>query len=153
VKRLLFFLSIVFVSLLGVFDALLKSIAVRTLGDANHQSLSPIVDFALHKNPGIAFDIPLPFYIILPLTAAICGIFCYFLKKTWSTDEKIAVASAMIVIGALGNFLDRAINNFTTDYIILFKTSAINISDLLIVIGMIGFLWYHKSNPSERQIS
>jgi lipoprotein signal peptidase len=59
----------------------------------------------------------------------------------------------MIVAGALGNLFDRWLNGFTTDYIILFRTSAINLSDVLIVVGMLAFLWYHKGNPSERQTS
>lgn len=134
-------------------DAVFKYLAVRSLPPADQSHLFFLIDLALHKNPGIAFDIPLPFVVILPLTALICGIFCYFIKKTWHSEPKIAVASFMIVAGALGNLFDRWLNGFTTDYIILFRTSAINLSDLLIVVGMLTFLWYHKGNPSERQTS
>lgn len=147
--RAQFFTGASAVVALAVADAFAKWFAIGNAGPASSDSLSPFLAFALHKNPGIAFDIPVPFFIILPLTLAIIVLFGAHLGRTAFKNGKLeeALACVMVCLGALGNFLDRGINGFTTDYLIIFQTSAINISDILILLGMGLFLWYHKGNP------
>jgi signal peptidase II len=150
VSRTTFFSGSLTVLALAFLDVLAKYWAITSAPPANDTHLSPFLSFALHKNPGIAFDIPIPFFIILPVSLLICGTFLYFTVKTFKSSPSTALAALTVIVGALGNLLDRAVNGFTTDYLILFRTSAINLSDALIVIGMIGFLWYHKEDPSPR---
>lgn len=140
-------------ALLAVLDAALKALAIAHAVPANNDAIPPLIAFALHKNPGIAFDIPLPLIVILPLTLVIGLIFGgSFGVKAWKAGKFAeALACVSICLGALGNFFDRLINNFTTDYLILFRTSAINISDLMILAGMAAFLWYHKAIPSSEE--
>lgn len=150
-KRVPFVLGALLVAVLALADAVFKSYAIRYAEPANGNRLSFLFDIALHKNPGIAFDIPLPFFIILPLTLVVCGLFTSFLIKGLGRgEEKTTLAAFTVIIGALGNLVDRALNGFTTDYLIFFRTSAINISDVLIVIGMLAFLWYYQSNPAPK---
>lgn len=138
---------------IGLLDAILKHTALLRAPLAQITKLKPIIDFALHKNPGIAFDIPVPFLIILPLTVIICLIFGYFAVigiaslHGAAVPTAVTVSSIMVIVGALGNLADRAVNGFTTDYLILFRTSAINLSDVLILLGMLNFLWYHRRHP------
>ncbi len=137
---------------LGVADAALKAFAIATLPD-EQTALSAVegqsvLTFALHRNPGIAFDIPIPLTIVLPITAVICVAFVYIAYKHRLDNTSQSLAAVAAVIGALGNGLDRLINGFTTDYIILFQTSAINLSDVLILLGIVGVLWYDKNIPS-----
>ncbi len=135
---------------IGIIDAILKTHAVSSAPPANASSIPLVLAFALHKNPGIAFDIALPLSVILPLTLIVGIVFgAYFgLSAYRGARFAEALACASICIGAFGNFADRLLNNFTTDYLILFRTSAINLSDLMIICGMLAFLWYHKSIPS-----
>lgn len=107
-------------------------------------------EFGLHKNPGIAFDIPIPFIVIFPLTVLICGFFAHFAYLSLTRSPEASLGATAVVIGALGNFIDRLINGFTTDYLIFFSTSAINLSDVLIIVGMVTFLCYYQSSPSVR---
>ena len=153
--RAQFFTGAVVIVLLAIGDALAKWWAISHAVSANAAGLNGIVAIALHKNPGIAFDIPVPFFIILPLTLVIIILFGRYFGQTALRANKLteALACFMICVGALGNFLDRFVNGFTTDYLILFKTSAINLSDVLIVLGMVGFLWYHKSNPQTSSVA
>lgn len=137
---------------LGVADAALKAFAIASLPD-EQTALSgvegqSVLAFALHRNPGIAFDIPIPLTIVLPITAVICVAFAYIAYKHQLDNKSQSLAAVAAVTGALGNGLDRLINGFTTDYIILFQTSAINLSDVLILLGIVGVLWYDKNIPS-----
>lgn len=138
---------------IGVTDAIFKTYALSSLPDEQTANLQSVLSFALHRNPGIAFDIPVPLSVVLPMTAAICLVFTYIAYKHWRTNPKQSLAAIASVIGALGNGIDRFMNGFTTDYIILFRTSAINLSDVLILIGIAGVLWYDHHNPSQSRRS
>ena len=45
-----------------------------------------------------------------------------------------------LILGASGNFFDRVMNGYTTDYLLLFGRSIINLSDILIVLGVLLLL-------------
>lgn len=141
---------------LAVLDAVLKYLAIAHAGPASSSSIPLFFAFALHKNPGIAFDIPLPLIVILPLTLVIGVVFgaSFGARALKAGKYAEALACVAICIGAFGNFFDRLVNNFTTDYLIIFRTSAINLSDVMILAGMIAFLCYHKSIPrSENNLN
>lgn len=145
------FLGSIAVLAVEITDIFMKRLALERAPLAELTHLKPLIDFALHKNPGIAFDLPLPFFIILPLTLAVCSVFSYF-AFVQTSSSLIKLSSIMVIVGALGNLIDRALNGFTTDYLILFKTSAINFSDVLILIGMLSLLWYHSKHPQPETI-
>ncbi|MDQ5952107.1 MAG: hypothetical protein QG626_234, partial [Patescibacteria group bacterium] len=86
------------------------------------------------------------------ITLGIAGIFAYLAYVKWSSNTAQALGALAAVVGAIGNATDRLINNFTTDYIILFRTSAINLSDILIVIGILAVIWYDTHIPSAPKI-
>ena len=46
----------------------------------------------------------------------------------------------IVIIGALGNIFDRLTYGFTIDYIIILNRLAINLSDIIIIIGVLGLL-------------
>ena len=135
---------------IGVADAAFKAYAIHALPDERTANLQSVLSFALHRNPGIAFDIPVPLAIVLPITAVICIAFARVAYKQQNANPSQALAALAAVIGALGNGLDRLINGFTTDYIILFQTSAINLSDVLILLGIVGVLWYDRRIPTTK---
>lgn len=134
--------------LVGLLDAALKIYALQHLPEEQVAHLRPVLSFAIHRNPGIAFDIPIPLAIVLPITLLICVAFAKLAFKHRTDNPRRALAALAAVIGALGNGLDRLINGFTTDYLILFRTSAINLSDILILVGIIGVLWYDRRIPT-----
>ncbi|MFH1712418.1 MAG: signal peptidase II [Patescibacteria group bacterium] len=141
-------LSIVCVSI-GVVDAILKYFAIKRLPEEG-SLLNSMIDFALHKNPGIAFDIPIPLGLVILLTLIITALLIRYAVRAWQSDPGRTFASIMVIIGAVGNMIDRFINGFTTDYIILFRTSAINLSDVLIILGTILILYYSESRTKEK---
>ena len=61
----------------------------------------------------------------------------------------MSVLAVTVILGAVGNLADRIINGFTTDYILLFGHSAINLADLLIIFGILGILWYTRNKKAR----
>ncbi len=127
----------------ALVDGVLKFAAIRTFPSDN-TPLNPIFDLALHKNPGIVFDLNIPLSIILPITAVLC---IALLHQAWTLQKTSPLSAAslvVIVIGALGNAVDRMVNGFTTDYLIFFRLTAINLSDILILAGIVLYFIYNK---------
>ena len=143
-------IAILFACIVGFADAFFKQIALARFPSDGSRVSFPL-GFALHKNPGIAFDIAIPLPIVFLLTAGVSVWLIHRLIQSWKKHQfEEATSSAFILIGAYGNLVDRWTHGFTTDYIILFRLSAINLSDVLILVGMIGFLWYYSRNPQTR---
>ncbi|MBU1126363.1 MAG: signal peptidase II [Patescibacteria group bacterium] len=132
-----------FAACVALMDAVFKWQAILRLPEEGGRLFFPI-DFVLHKNPGIAFDIPIPLSIVVTFSILVSIVLIRFTWKNWQNNPNYSAAASMIVIGSLGNMFDRIINNFTTDYIILFGRSAINLSDILILTGAILLIRYTK---------
>lgn len=136
---------------IGVIDGALKFLALRAFPPETDPSLSHIFALALHKNPGITFDINLPLPITLVATCTIITAIVLHLPKTLSTQPLVGIGFVAIVVGALNNMVDRIAHGFTTDYLMIFHTSVLNLSDLLILFGAIVTLVYYKTNPHSRR--
>ncbi|MEK9155093.1 MAG: signal peptidase II [Patescibacteria group bacterium] len=143
-KRLLLAFLIIVVSLL---DGWLKCIAINTFPDESTATLHPILSLALHRNPGIAFDIPIPLWFIAPLTIVVIALLVERAVRLRKTIPIVSLALLSVILGANNNLVDRLINGFTTDYLILFRTSAINLSDVLILLGSFTIVMYTERNP------
>jgi lipoprotein signal peptidase len=136
--------TIIFAALvIELFDIIFKYLAVTRLTDTGRVSFP--IGLALHKNPGIAFDLEVPLGLILVLTTIVVGLLVRYAHRLWVAAPINAAAAIVVTIGALGNALDRLINGFTTDYLIFFSLSAINLSDILILAGVASLLWYNDS--------
>ena len=143
--RLWYGLALLVAILLTFLDEWIKSIALKTFplfeGTVSNSSF---LQLALHKNYGIAFNIPVYLPVVILLTVVIAGILLVFALRQWKTRPFVSLASLVIICGAFGNAFDRVVYGFTVDYLILFGTSAINLSDLLIISGVIGLLFRTK---------
>lgn len=146
--RLSFFLIIG----VGIIDAAMKMLAIRWLSVDSRVMIAPMVDATLHKNPGITFDIPIPMWIIALVTVFVILWLVDKAIRTQREEPMVALGIASIVVGATNNLVDRLVHGFTTDYLMFFHTSIINISDVMIVAGMGMLLWYHKRNPQTLRI-
>lgn len=121
-----------------VVDQTLKFLAVQRL-PADGGRLRSLIDFALHKNYGVAFNLPVPSWIVIPLTLAIIVGAVVALQR-FRHNLPASTALIFIILGGLGNLIDRIVYGFTVDYIILFGTSAINLSDVMILGGVVGLV-------------
>ncbi len=131
-----------------VVDVVLKLVAINSF-QPDTEVISWPVALALHKNPGITGDTMIPLVIVIPITLLVIIVLA---KWAWEKRKERVMAAAgagVVVIGALGNLVDRVMHGFTTDYLIFFRLSAINLSDILIVTGAIILLCCNRSTPQS----
>ncbi len=119
------------------------------LNDSLPEIHTKFLSITYFANPGIAFSIPLPQTLTLIITGILIIIFGVFFIKTIDNTLKIALASALL--GAGSNFIDRLITGYTTDYIIFFSRSAMNIADFLIIAGIGYCVWYYQKTDVTKR--
>ncbi len=118
-------------------------------------SLTSFFGWEPFLNPGIAFSIPMPYWLTLILSAPIIILLIYFLVRHLSspldkdnlkvTNVLVTLSLTLILAGALSNSFDRLFRHQTVDYIRIF-TGIINLADVFIVSGAICYLIQKKLN-------
>jgi signal peptidase II len=136
--------------LLVLVDEWLKNINLHRLPSEGSLVDPRIVDFAIHKNWGIAFDIPFKLEFVVIISIIIGIVLAKVAYKNFRRHPDIAFASLMIIIGALGNLFDRIYYGFTVDYILILGRSAINLSDLVIILGVVLLLLASRREKRRR---
>ncbi len=137
------------VSAIVVLDEWLKYVSLLRLPDEGSLVDSKFIAFAIHKNWGVAFDIPFKLEFVILVTIVLGALLLQIAYKNYIKHPEIALSSLIIVVGALGNLFDRVYYGFTVDYIIFFGQSAINISDMVIISGVVMLLITSR-NASNR---
>jgi signal peptidase II len=132
-----------------VLDQLTKKIAEAELLLHKPVAILPSFNFTLMYNKGAAFSFLSEaggwqriFFVIL---STIISIFLFFWLKQISNDEKqknnqlLQIAIALILGGAIGNLIDRAMTGAVVDFIQLYYSTyyfpAFNIADSAITAG------------------
>lgn len=128
------------ITALVTLDEWLKYLGLHRLPQEGSLVDAGVLSFAIHKNWGVAFDIPFRLEFIILISAVIGLGLLRIAYKNSTSHPDITLATGIIVLGALGNLYDRIVYGFTVDYIILFARSAINLSDVVIVAGVVALL-------------
>lgn len=131
---------------LAVLDLALKALVLT------HNAPEPTAAFVQATrflNPGVAFSLPVPPMIVLPLSAVATLLFLWCAARDTRCNPTRALGWWAAGLGAAANLADRMVTGATTDYLLIAGRSAINIADGLIVGGIILALWYTPS-PRER---
>ncbi|HSD12890.1 MAG TPA: signal peptidase II [Patescibacteria group bacterium] len=115
-----------------LLDRLLKTAAIARGVDPSPGAIA----FTLFRNTGIAFSLPLPSGIFWPAAAAIFAVLAWLFVRSLPKDKMRAGMLAMIILGAASNLIDRYMYGSTTDYLLFFGRSAINVADAMIVVGL-----------------
>lgn len=140
-------------AILVVIDEWIKRWALSALPQEGELAHPGLLSFAIHKNWGVAFDIPFKLTFIVLITVGIGAFLVHVFLKNIQSHPYVAMSALVIIIGAAGNLYDRLAYGFTVDYIILFGRSAINISDTVIVFGVLSLLFASRrikgSEPSS----
>lgn len=134
---------------LTIADTAAKFASISRLSETKEIALIPhTVSLFLHKNYGAIANFPMPMVAIVAVSFVILS-FCVALAIKMRKQSQFEMMSAMsiIIFGAIGNLLDRIIHGFTTDYLLLFNTSAVNISDGLILGGIIWLIVQTRKPP------
>lgn len=90
--------------------------------------------FERFHNFGVAFGIPIPLWIVIPLTLFFLVILLFWVKNL---NKHLAnLGFFMIFAGALSNAFDRVTYGYTIDYLRIVN-AIINIADILVVVGIL----------------
>lgn len=135
----------VLIAIVVVADQATKKMAVAHLTTNPPVPVLPFLDFSLAYNTGAAFSFlgdaggwQMTFFIV---TA--CLVVIFLLNMLWRalpTDRQTALACALIIGGAVGNLIDRAVLGYVVDFIHFFYETwhfpTFNIADSAIFIGV-----------------
>ena len=139
-----------------VADQLLKSWLLYSVGLAENgpYDLTSFLTIVLAWNRGISYglfqqgtDLGRWFLVVISFVAAI-----WLWRWMWREQRRFTVLSlALIIGGALGNGLDRAVYGAVVDFVHVhwgnFSWYIFNIADVAIVVGVLGLL-YESFRPS-----
>ena len=144
--------ALILVALFVILDEWFKFSGLQHLPNETNLLNPGPISFAIHKNLGIAFDFPFRLEFIILISLMIGAGLLHIAYKNHTHHPDISFASLMIILGALGNLYDRIVYGFTVDYIILFARSAINLSDVVIVSGVILLLLASRRTRAHKRI-
>lgn len=131
-----------------LLDAWLKRLALRTF-PADTTVVDPgIFALVVHKNPGLAFNIPMQIPVVLTISVLLGLALIWIAWKHRKEQSDVTAAALMVFIGGLGNMWDRASFSYTVDYLLFFGRSALNLSDFVIMGGIIWMLWAGKKEQT-----
>ena len=129
-----------------LLDELIKAEALKTFPSDAAIHGTPLFALAVHKNIGVAFDIPFKMPLIYLASIIIATCLIHVITQTYKKKPETALFATLILIGAAGNLYDRVVYGFTVDYFLILKRLAINISDLIILLGVAGILLSGKKS-------
>lgn len=94
----------------------------------------------LALNPGLAFGLPCPAFLIVPFYLIVVLVLFWFLIPAISRGERwLTLAFFLIFAGAFSNLLDRWRLDQVIDYF-NFKWTVFNLADLMIIGGLLIIL-------------
>ena len=151
--------SLILIILLIALDQFTKVLAVRHLMNKSDIILIPNV-LQLHylENTGAAFSIlegkQIVFAIITPILLVAL---CYILVKMPRAKKYQALDYIIVflVAGAIGNYIDRIINNYVVDFIYfsLINFPVFNVADCYVTVSVILLLilimWYYTDEDLD----
>lgn len=118
-----------------VFDYFFKWLAVQYL--TTPISIAPGFSFTLAKNTGIAWSLPVPHEILIPLNIFLVVLILYYGFKYLDLRKNISkIALALIIGGALGNIADRIAQGYVIDYIKVGSWPIFNLADIFLSMGV-----------------
>lgn len=123
--------------LLIVLDRFLK-MTVESSTFTRYRIWWQYVAFERFHNPGIAFSLPIPLWIVIPLTVFFLIALAIWVRKLHNSLAYVALL--LIFLGALSNAFDRVTYGYTIDYLRVIH-AIINIADLMVVAGIVALLF------------
>ncbi len=129
---------------LGVLaaDQATKALVRAEIPRGGEESVLPFLTLVNTRNSGIAFGLlqdagPLLVIVALAALLGILAIFAYNAGR-----PRIWIAMGLLLGGALGNLLDRAVEGAVTDFIDLPAWPAFNLADISITVGVVAMVWF-----------
>jgi signal peptidase II len=145
-----FGLGLAIAAIIFVLDQITKYAVLYGLNLATRGKIyvAPFADFVLAMNRGISYglfpqDGELGRWVLFSIKIAASVLFFFWLRR--AASPWVAAALGLLIGGALGNALDRAIQGAVIDFVALhafgFRWYVFNLADAAIVAGVVGLLY------------
>jgi signal peptidase II len=125
-----------------VFDQTTKYFAATSLADNNFVVIPKILDFIYVQNKGAAFGILQNGKWLFLLAIPVVCIFLIYLHLKEKNNIFLGVSFALIIGGAIGNYIDRIRVGYVIDFIDFKIWPVFNFADSCIVIGAALYIIY-----------
>ena len=150
------FLSI---CILVALDQWTKWLAVMNLkGKSPYVLIDGILEFYYFENKGAAFGTmqnkQILFYILTPIILA-CIVYFYSKLPRKKRFLPFRILSVVLAAGAIGNFIDRIMNQYVIDfiYVVAIDFPIFNVADCYVTISAIAlillYLFYYKEEEIQ----
>lgn len=134
---------LILAAFLALLDQISKWLIIKYVATP-YVLIEGILELQYTQNTGIAFGIPIPYYILIALTILLIFFIIYFAKKELNLNAIISrIGTAFIIGGALGNLIDRLSNGYVIDFISVWKWPNFNLADSLITIGILLLIIFY----------
>ncbi len=126
-----------------LFDLITKALAAANL--VAPVELLPFLQLELTQNSGIAFGLPIPTLVTIPLSLLVIGVLGWIYLKEIQTNSKLAILAFVLLIGgATSNLIDRVMTGTVTDFIALWSIPNFNLADSAITLSVILLVIFYK---------
>jgi signal peptidase II len=151
------------VLLLWALDLYIKWTVTQQFNYAERLNILPFFDLMLIHNKGAAFSLLASqpgwqrwFLSIIAFAISIWLVM--WLRRTPSTQTLLGLSLSLVLAGALGNLVDRVMNGYVVDYLLVYSPPyyfpAFNLADSVIFIGMIGlFIDFWQTEKAAKRES
>ncbi|VAW70830.1 Lipoprotein signal peptidase [hydrothermal vent metagenome] len=145
--------------LIIIIDQLTKLLADNLLSYASPIEVIPMFNFTLLYNPGAAFSFLADQggwqrWFFLALTIVVSLFIFFWLRKLKIHQTMQYTALALVLGGAIGNLIDRAIYGHVIDFLDVYYQQrhwpAFNIADSAITVGAFLLIYDTIKNPDEK---
>lgn len=102
------------------------------------------------QNTGIAWSIPIPHAILIPLNLILLFLIPYIVYKNIDLRHKIAkIILALFIAGAAGNIFDRLVYGYVRDFISVGLWPIFNFADSYLCVGAFLILLFYGKIKKE----
>jgi signal peptidase II len=103
------------------------------------------------RNSGIAFGLLADGGALLVVGTAVALLALVFFFATHTERPLVWLPTGLLLGGAIGNLIDRAIEGSVTDFVKLPHFPAFNIADTAITIGVVALIYVLEGPPRRRE--
>ena len=144
--------------ILVVLDQLVKYQVMTNIAPGEYVPFLPyILDLTYVQNTGAAFSILEEYTSLLTITSlAMSVLLALALRKNFFRHPLGKLTITLLLAGAVGNLIDRALRGFVVDmfHVLFMKFAVFNVADICVVVGGIGAALYYlflqsKLEPPE----
>jgi signal peptidase II len=131
-------------------DQLAKELVRSGIEPGERQDLIAGIKLVNVRNSGIAFGLLSDGGALLVVGTAVALLALVFFFVTHTGRPLVWLPTGLLLGGAVGNLIDRALEGSVTDFIKLPRFPAFNVADMAITVGVIALIYVLEGAPRRR---